>query len=155
MGYAMMPAPVVTAQPSAKDARKDPSRGPTRTVGSIGECVQLHHTSGLRGHTQGIVETEVGAAIDHNAHDGGNEATVEALDTVCLEGLLIDVEQAIELPFASGTCRLCVAAEASSRIVQGVNEQRRRSPSACARCNVPSEPGLMTRKVSVHVPQAK
>jgi hypothetical protein len=34
MGYAAIPAPVVTAQPRAKDARKEPSRGPTNTVGS-------------------------------------------------------------------------------------------------------------------------
>jgi hypothetical protein len=34
-GYEARPAPVVTPQPSKKDARNEPSSGPTRTTGSV------------------------------------------------------------------------------------------------------------------------
>ena len=50
---------------------------------------------------QGIVETEVHATVDEDTDARDDEATVQALDTVGLDGLGVDVDQAVELTLAT------------------------------------------------------
>ncbi len=50
---------------------------------------------------QGVVETEVHATVDEDTDAGDGEATVQSGDTVGLDGLGVDVDQAVELTFAS------------------------------------------------------
>merc|ERR1719209_2419745 len=46
---------------------------------------------------QGVVEAEVHATVDEDTNCGDGEASIQALDAVGLEGLHVDVDQAIEL----------------------------------------------------------
>ena len=50
---------------------------------------------------EGVVQSEVHPAVDEDAHGGDDEAAVQALDPVRLQGLDVHVNQAIELPLAS------------------------------------------------------
>ena len=50
---------------------------------------------------QGIVETEVHATVDEDTDARDDEATVQALDAVGLDGLGVDVDQAVELTLAT------------------------------------------------------
>ena len=50
---------------------------------------------------QGVEETEVHATVDEDTNGGDSESSVQALDTVGLEGLGVDIDQAIELPLTS------------------------------------------------------
>ena len=50
---------------------------------------------------QGVEETEVHATVDEDTNGGDGESSVQALDTINLEGLGVDIDQAIELPLTS------------------------------------------------------
>ena len=50
---------------------------------------------------QGVKETEVHATVDEDTHGRDGESSVQALDSVRLEGLGVDIDQAIELPLTS------------------------------------------------------
>ena len=52
---------------------------------------------------QGVVEAEVHAAVDEDAHGGDGEASVQALDAVRLKGLHVDIDQTIELALTTLT----------------------------------------------------
>ena len=50
---------------------------------------------------QCVVQAKVHPAVDEDAHGGDDEAAVQALDPVRLQGLDVHVHQPIELPLAS------------------------------------------------------
>ena len=50
---------------------------------------------------ESVVEAEVHATVDEDTDGGDDEASVETLDTVRLQGLDVHVNQAVELPLAS------------------------------------------------------
>ena len=50
---------------------------------------------------QGVKETKVHATVDEDTDGGDGESSVQALDTINLEGLGVDIDQAIELPLTS------------------------------------------------------
>merc|ERR1712071_568648 len=57
------------------------------------EAAVLAHKDGL----QGVEETEVHATVDEDTDGRDREASVQTLDAVRLEGLDVDVDQAVEL----------------------------------------------------------
>ena len=52
---------------------------------------------------QCVEETEVHATVDEDTDGGDGESSVQSLDAVRLEGLGVDIDQAIELPLTSLT----------------------------------------------------
>ena len=50
---------------------------------------------------QGVKETEVHATVDEDTDGGDGESSVQALDSVRLEGLGVDIDQAVELSLTS------------------------------------------------------
>lgn len=73
---------MVTPHPRPKEAKNEPSRGPTRTTGSVIQLVSAflyRHISKL---TEGVVDTKVKTTVDDDTDDGGDESTVEAGNTI-------------------------------------------------------------------------
>ena len=50
---------------------------------------------------QGVKETEVHATVDEDTHGGDDESSVQALDTIRLQSLDVDINKTIELPLTS------------------------------------------------------
>ena len=139
-GYDARPAPMVTPQPSKKEAKNEPWRAPTRTTGS-----EIDVSNGLRicyrkTRTEGVVDTEVETTVDDDADDRGDEATVETGNTVRREGLLINVNETVELTGSSTLCRLGVIGETSTSVVKRVDEEQRCGTSSTTRGNIAGEP---------------
>ena len=88
----------------------------------------------------GVVETEVETAVDDDTSDRGDEATVKTCDTVCSEGLAVDVDEAVELPSPALNGRLVVVRKTRTGVVEGVDEQERRGTCRTTRSNVTREP---------------
>ena len=93
-----------------------------------------------RKRTEGVVDTEVETTVDDDTDDRGDEATVEAGNTVRGKGLAVDIDQAVELTSSSTLGRLGVVGETGTSVVERVNEQQRRSTGGTTRCDVASEP---------------
>ena len=140
-GYEARPAPMVTPQPSRKDARKEPSRAPTRTTGSANRTSQIsgprHKTGAL---TERVVDTEVETTVDDDTDDGGDESTVKASKTVGCESLPVDIDETVELTSSSTLCRLGVVGETGTSVVKRVHEEERSRTSSTTRGDVTSEP---------------
>ena len=71
----------------------------------------------------GVVEAEVHASVDEDTHAGDDEATVQTLDTVGLDGLDVHVNHAIVLPGAS--LGLGVVSQPVNNKVKSVENQMR------------------------------
>ena len=67
---------------------------------------------------QGVEETEVHATVDEDTNGGDGESSVQALDAVRLEGLGVDINQAVELPLTS--LALGVIGQPKSMIVKQI-----------------------------------
>lgn len=130
---------MVTPHPRPKEARKEPSRGPTRTTGSAGNMrYERRGRAGIL--TKGVVDTEVETTVDDDTDDGRNESTVETGETIRRESLSVDVDQAIELAGSSTLGGFGIVGETSTSIIQRVDEEQGRGTSSTTRCNVSSEP---------------
>lgn len=70
-----------------------------------------------------VVHAEVETTVDDDTSDGGHETTVETSDTVGGHGLLVDVDQAVELALTTLLCALGVVGKTGTGVVQGVDEQ--------------------------------
>ena len=140
-GYEAIPAPVVTPQPSRKDARKEPSRAPTRTTGSANRTSQIsgprHKTGAL---TERVVDTEVETTVDDDTDDGGNETTVETSNAVRSQSLLVNVDETVKLAGSSTLGRLRIVGQTGTGVVERVDEQERSCTSGTTRRDVTSEP---------------
>merc|ERR1719291_30585 len=86
---------------------------------------------------ESVVEAEVHATVDEDTDGGDDEASVEALDTVRLQGLDVHVHQAVELPLAS--LALSVISKPGSGVVQRVDKHQREGTSKSSACNVGAE----------------
>jgi len=84
-----------------------------------------------------IVETEVHAAIHENTHAGNHESSVQTLNTVGFERLLVDVDEAVVLAFAAFA--LGVVGQTGSGVVERVHEQEGQRTGATAGQNVGGE----------------
>jgi hypothetical protein len=96
--------------------------GPSEQEG--GEEVALERT-GEKDRLERIVHSEVETAVDDDTSDGWTETTVETKDTVRGEGLLVDVQQSVELALAVTTLLggLGVVGETGTGVVEGVDEE--------------------------------
>ena len=86
---------------------------------------------------EGIVEAEVHATVDEDAHAGNDETTVETLDTVGLEGLGVDVDETLVLTLAA--LALGVVGQTRTGVVEGVDEEQREGTRAAAGQDVGGE----------------
>ena len=132
---------MVTPHPRPKEARKEPWRGPTRTTGSVKQvrlCVGPNRKQCIL--TERIVDTEVETTVDDDTNDRGDEASVEAGNTVRLEGLTVDVDETIELAVSSALCGLGVIGKTSTSVIKRVDEEQRGSTSGTTGGDVTAEP---------------
>jgi len=86
---------------------------------------------------EGVVQAEVHASVDEDAHAGDGEATVQALDTVGLDGLGVDVDETVELALA--TLALGIIGQPGTGVVKGVDEHKGQGASAASGQDVGSE----------------
>lgn len=132
---------MVTPHPRPKEARKEPSRGPTRTTGSK---IQVRRYGGHKSNpwtlTKRVVDTEVKTTVDNDANNRGDEATVETGKTIGLEGLAVDINETVELAVSSTLRGLGVVSKTGTGIVERVDEEQGRSTSSTTGGDVASEP---------------
>lgn len=131
---------MVTPHPRPKEARKDPSRLPTRTTGSEETVSHEDVCEADAVLTERIVDTEVETTVHDDTNNGGNESTVETGNTVGGEGLTVDVDQAVELTGTSTLGGLGVVGETGSGVVEGVDEEEGGGTSSTTGGNVTTEP---------------
>ena len=74
-----------------------------------------------------VVHAEVETAVDNDTSDGGHETTVETGDTVGGEGLLVDIDQAVELALTTLLRVLGIVGETGTGVVERVDEEERGS----------------------------
>merc|ERR1719186_361060 len=70
---------------------------------------------------EGVVETEVHSTVDEDTDSGDGESSVQALDTIGLQGLDIHIDKTIELTLAA--LSFGVISKPGSCVIQGVHEQ--------------------------------
>jgi len=83
---------------------------------------------------EGVVKTEVETSVDEDTDGGNDESTVESLDTVGSESLLVDIDEPVVLALA--TFALGVVGELSSGEVEGVDEEEGEGSGAPTRGDV-------------------
>ena len=139
-GYDARPAPIVTPQPSKNEAKNEPWRAPTRTTGSaVYVRLTIAHIDTIK-LTEGVVDTEVETTVDNNTDNRGDEATVETRNTIGSEGLLVDIDETVELAGSSALGRLRVVGKTGTRVVKRVHEEERRGTSSTTGGDVAREP---------------
>ena len=72
---------------------------------------------------QGVVHAEVQTTVDDDTSDGRAETTVQTSDTIGSQGLLVDVNQAVELALTTGLGVLAVVGQTGTGVVEGVDEE--------------------------------
>lgn len=87
-----------------------------------------------------VVKTEVETTVDNDTNNRRDEATVETGNTVRGDGLLVDVNQTVELARATLRGRLVVVGETGTGVVERVDEEKRRGTGGTTRGNVTGEP---------------
>ena len=115
---------MVTPHPRPNEARKEPSRAPTRTTGSA-RHVRTRSERGRKTNTltERIVDTEVETTVDDDTDNRGDETSIETGDTIRLEGLAVDVHETVELAVSSTLGGLGIVRETSTSIVERVDEE--------------------------------
>merc|ERR1712008_220231 len=86
---------------------------------------------------EGVEETEVHATGDEDTNGRDGEASVQALDTIRLEGLDVDIDQAVELALA--TLALGIVGQPGPRKVEGVDKGKGHGSSGTTGGNVGGE----------------
>lgn len=76
-----------------------------------------------------VVHTEVQTTVDDDTKDGGTETTVETGNTIGSEGLLVDINETVELTLTSALGGLGVVGETGTGVVEGVDEEEGSSTS--------------------------
>ena len=72
-----------------------------------------------------VVHAEVQTTVDHNTQNGRTETTVETSNTIGGKGLLVYIDQTVELTGTSTLGTLGVVGETSTGVVEGVDEEER------------------------------
>ena len=63
--------------------------------------------------------------VDNDANNGWNKATIETRNTIRGKGLLVNINQAVELTSTSTLGGFGVVGKTSTSVIQGVNEYER------------------------------
>jgi hypothetical protein len=101
--------------------------------------------------TEGVVDTKVKTTVNNNTNDRGDKSTIKTSDTIRGEGLLVDIDQAIELTLSSTLGGLSIVGETGTGVIERVDKEEGRGTSSSSGCNVTSEP----LPVSVLLPKAE
>merc|ERR1712127_941676 len=86
---------------------------------------------------QGVVQTEVHTSVDEDTNSGDVESSVQALDTVTLEGLGVHVNETVELSLS--TLALGIVSQPGTGVVEGVHEGKRQGTGSASRGDVGGE----------------
>lgn len=70
-----------------------------------------------------VVHTEVQTTVDDYTKNGGHETTVETGNTVGSEGLLVDIDETVELTVTALLGVLGVVGKTGTGVVEGVDEE--------------------------------
>jgi len=87
-----------------------------------------------------IVHSEVETTVDDDTGNRGTETTVETEDAVGGEGLLVDIDQTVELTVTTALRVLGVVGETGTGVVEGVDEEKGSGTSHTTRGKVTSHP---------------
>lgn len=71
----------------------------------------------------GIVQSEVQTTVHNNTEDGRTETTVETGDTVSGKGLLVNIDETVELTSTTSLGTLGIVGQASTGIIERVDEE--------------------------------
>lgn len=74
-----------------------------------------------------VVETKVETSVDNDTNDGRDETSVKTSDTIGSEGLLVDVDETVELSGSTSLGRLVVVGKTGSGVIERVDKEQRRS----------------------------
>ena len=74
--------------------------------------------------TERVVDTEVETAVYNDTNNGRHETSVETSDTIRLEGLAVDINQAVELALSSTLGGFGVVRETGTSVVKRVHEEQ-------------------------------
>merc|ERR1712184_140361 len=88
---------------------------------------------------QGIKESEVHATVDEDTDSGDGEASVQALDTIRLQSLDVDIDQSVEL--ALTTLALGIVGQPGPGKVKGIHKQEGHGSSGTTGGNVGGQLG--------------
>ena len=72
---------------------------------------------------QGVVHTEVQTTVDDDTGDGRAETTVQTDDTIGGQGLLVHIDQAVELAVTTSLGVLAVVGQTGTGVVERVDEE--------------------------------
>lgn len=96
--------------------------------------------------TERIKKTKVKTTVDNNTNNRGNETMVKTSNTIGIDSLLVNVNEAIELMLPSTLSGLGVIGETCMSVVEGVDEKKGRSTDTCTGSNVTSKPHRLRSK---------
>lgn len=85
-----------------------------------------------------VVETEVQATVDNDTKNRGTETTVETGKTVRSEGLLVDVNETVELAVTTALGGLGVVGKTGTGVVERVDEEERSGTSSLGEISLES-----------------
>jgi len=75
----------------------------------------------------GVVHAEVQTTVDNYTKNGGHETTVETSNTIGSEGLLVDIDETVELTVTTLLGVLSIVGKTGTGIVERVDEEERSS----------------------------
>ena len=90
--------------------------------------------------TERIITTKVETTVDNDTNDRGDKSSVETGKTVRLEGLAVDIDEAVELALSSTFCRFGVVGETGTSVIERVNEEQRGGTSSTTGGDVATKP---------------
>ena len=94
-----------------------------------GQEVTLERTN-KEDRLDGVVHAEVETTVDDDTNDGRAETTVETGNTIRGKGLLVDIDQAVELTVTSSLGVLGVVGKTGTGVIEGVDEEEGSSTSS-------------------------
>jgi hypothetical protein len=71
-----------------------------------------------------VVHTEVQTTVDDDTSNGRTETTVETGDTISGEGLLVDINQTVELTLTTSLGVLVIVGKTCTGVIEGVDEEQ-------------------------------
>lgn len=83
--------------------------------------------------TERIKKTKVKTTVDNNTNNRGNKTTVKTGNTVGMDSLAVNINEAIELMLPSTLSGLGIVGETCTSIVEGVDEKKGRSTGTSTR----------------------
>lgn len=91
-------------------------------------------------HTERVVETEIETTVHNDTDNRGHETTVQTRNTIGSKGLLVDINETVELAGAATLRRFRIVGETGTCVVKGVHKEERGGTSSTTRRKVTSEP---------------